>query len=163
MAEPKEEKEIKYGKGAYLTEMDHHPGEDAMLKGFQIGGQTFIAGGVYGAAIAALFEPPTGMAPLLYAFRLIGINAGFYGGVGATFAITTTLATKIRDKDDHKSWGIGGAAAGSLLGFRYRSWAVGCRWAFLFGVLASAIKYRHVYREPFIDHEAFFWDRRADK
>lgn len=44
MAEPKEEKEIKYGKGAYLTEMDHHPGEDAMLKGFQIGGQTFIAG-----------------------------------------------------------------------------------------------------------------------
>lgn len=40
------------------------------------------------------------------------------GGVGATFAITTTLATKIRDKDDHKSWGIGGAAAGSLLGFR---------------------------------------------
>ena len=40
------------------------------------------------------------------------------GGVGATFAITTTLATKIRDKDDHKSWGIGGAAAGSLFGFR---------------------------------------------
>ena len=44
MVEPKEEKEIKYGKGAYLTEMDRHPGEDAMLKGFQVGGQTFIVG-----------------------------------------------------------------------------------------------------------------------
>lgn len=40
------------------------------------------------------------------------------GGVGATFAIVTTLATKIRDKDDYKSWAIGAATAGSLFGFR---------------------------------------------
>ena len=37
------------------------------------------SGGVYGAAMAALFEPPAGMAPLWYAFRLMGINAGFCG------------------------------------------------------------------------------------
>ena len=37
------------------------------------------SGGVYGAAVAALFEPPAGMAPLWYAFRLMGINAGFCG------------------------------------------------------------------------------------
>ena len=31
--------------------------------------------------MAALFEPPAGMAPLWYAFRLMGINAGFYGKI----------------------------------------------------------------------------------
>ena len=42
-----EEPEIKYGVGAYLTEMDHHPGDDAMLKGFQIGAQTAFFGKVF--------------------------------------------------------------------------------------------------------------------
>ena len=39
-----EEKEIKYGWGAYLTEMDKEPGENAVLKGFQIGAQGAFAG-----------------------------------------------------------------------------------------------------------------------
>ena len=49
-----------------------------------------------------------------------GLICYFYmlGGVGATFAIGTTLATKIRDKDDYKSWAIGAGMAGSLFGFR---------------------------------------------
>ena len=39
-----EEKEIKYGKGAYFTEMDNHPGDLAILKGFQIGAKGAFAG-----------------------------------------------------------------------------------------------------------------------
>lgn len=38
------EKEIKYGMGAYLTELDNHPGDLAILKGFQIGAQGSFAG-----------------------------------------------------------------------------------------------------------------------
>lgn len=39
-----EEQEIKYGWGAYLTEMDKLPGENAIFKGFQVGGKAAMAG-----------------------------------------------------------------------------------------------------------------------
>jgi len=151
-----EEKEIKYGMGAYLTEMDNHPGDLAMLKGFQIGTKGAFAGFVYGSAVAALFPVPAGQIPLLHALKVAGINSMLLGGAGATFAITTTVVTKLRDKDDYKSWAIGAGTAGSLFGFKYRSIAVGCRAAFGLAVLAAAVKYTNVYRAPFHDAAEFF-------
>ncbi len=41
---PKEEEGIKYGYGAYLTEMDVKPGNDCLIKTAQLGGKGVLGG-----------------------------------------------------------------------------------------------------------------------
>eukprot|EP00794_Sanderia_malayensis_P007961 gene7961-8819_t len=151
----KEEEGIKYGYGAYLTEMDKKPGDDCLIKAAKVSGKGLFWGSFYGAARAAFIEPAKGSSPLLQALRLMGTNGLFFGGVGATFACTTCAATALRDKDDYKSWGIGGIAAGSLFGFRHRSVSLGFIMASGLGLAMASIKYTHVYREPFVDSSAY--------
>ena len=129
--------------------LDEFDGSNCFDRVVSFGGNSAVAGALYGSVAAAFMTPAPQPKPnIIQALGLVSKYTLLIGSAGAVFAGSTCALASIRDKDDYKNWAFGGALAGSIFGIQARRIPVGLGCACALGTLGAVVKYTEVYKNP---------------